>query len=291
MKQHIQSLPLLKQGKVRDIYTIDDHHILIIASDRLSCFDVVLPDEIPHKGCVLTTLSNFWFEKTCDIVDNHLTNIAIKDVLPTTELSDDLRARSVVAKKLTPLPLEAIVRGYLFGSGWKDYCATTTICGIKLPKGLQVAQALPSPLFTCSTKAPAGKHDINVPFAEIENLIGKELAEKVRDTSLSIYKSCAAYALERGIIIADTKFEFGIDTTGTLTLIDEVLTPDSSRFWSLEQHQPGLSPPNFDKQFVRDYLETLSWNKRAPGPHLPPEIIKKTAEKYRQAQSILVDDA
>ncbi len=291
IKQYVQSLPLLHRGKVRDIYTVDERHILIVASDRLSAFDVVLPDEIPGKGHVLTALSNFWFARTSRLVRNHLTDIAIDRVLPAAEANDDLRARSVVAERLTPLPFEAIVRGYLIGSGWKDYCATGAVCGVALPAGLQLAQALPQTLFTPSTKAGVGEHDANVSFADLAALIGTELAEEARRISLAIYRDCAAYALERGIIIADTKFEFGTDGAGRIVLMDELLTPDSSRFWPREHYRPGVSPPNFDKQFVRDYLETLDWNKRAPAPRLPPEIIKKTAEKYRRVEAMLLADA
>lgn len=288
MKKHISSLPLLKQGKVRDVYAVDDRHVLIVASDRLSAFDVVLPDEIPGKGRVLTALSNFWFEKTAGIIANHLSGVSIDEILPAAEITDDLRARSTVAKRLTPLPFEAIVRGYLIGSGWKDYGETGAVCGIRLPAGLQLAQALPEPLFTPSTKAAVGEHDANVSFEQVAKLVGENLAEKARQASLEIYRGCTAYALERGIIIADTKFEFGTDDKGELVLIDEVLTPDSSRFWPREKYRPGASPPNFDKQFVRDYLETLDWNKQAPGPRLPREIIEKTAEKYRQVEKMLL---
>ena len=290
MKKHIQSLPLLKQGKVRDIYTIDEKHILIVASDRLSAFDVVLPDEIPGKGAILTKLSNFWFAKTRGIICNHLTDTTIDSVLPATEITDDLRARSVIAKKLNPLPFEAIVRGYLTGSGWKDYCETGAVCGIALPAGLQLSQQLPQMLFTPSTKASIGEHDANVSFEKISNLVGKELAEEARRLSLKIYRSCAAYALERNVIIADTKFEFGTNDEGQLVLMDEVLTPDSSRFWPREQYRLGVSPPSFDKQFIRDYLETLNWNKQPPGPRLPLEIIQKTAEKYQQVKTMLLAD-
>ena len=282
------NLPLIKQGKVRDLYRIDEQHILIVASNRLSAFDVILPDEIPGKGATLTALSNFWFTKTEHIIRNHLTGIAVNQVLPVKEANDDLQARSIVAHCLKPLPFEAIVRGYLIGSGWKDYCTTGAVCGIDLPEGMQLAQKLPQPMFTPSTKAAALEHDINVSFEEISNLVGEETAERVRQTSLCIYSDCAAYALERGIIIADTKFEFGTDDNGELVLIDEVLTPDSSRFWPYEQYRVGISPPSLDKQFVRDYLETLNWNKQAPGPHLPPEIVQKTADKYRQVKTMLL---
>ncbi len=290
-KKHIKSLPLLKQGKVRDLYAVSDQYILIVADDRLSAFDVVLPDKIPGKGRVLTALSNFWFAKISGIVRNHLTGITIDEVLPAAEVTGDLRARSVVAKRLTPLPFEAVVRGYLIGSGWRAYRATGAVCDINLPAGLQLAQALPQVLFTPSTKAAAGAHDANVSFEQLAELIGKEFAEETRRIALEIYRDCAAYALERGIIVADTKFEFGTDGEGKLVLMDEVLTPDSSRFWPRAQYRPGISPPNFDKQFVRDYLETLGWNKRAPGPRLPPAIIKKTAEKYRQVETMLLAGA
>ena len=289
MKNHIRSLPLLKQGKVRDLYAVDDRHVLVVTSDRLSAFDVVLPDEIPGKGQVLTALSGFWFARTDDVIRNHLTGIAIDEVLPATEITDELRARSVVAKRLEPLPFEAIVRGYLAGSGWKDYRETGAVCGIDLPEGLQFAQALPDALFTPSTKAGAGEHDANLGFEGVAALAGERLAKAAREVSLEIYRRCAAYALERGIIIADTKFEFGIDDDG-LVLIDEVLTPDSSRFWPREQYRCGVPPPALDKQFVRDYLETLDWNKRAPAPRLPPEIIRGTAERYRQVQRMLTRD-
>ena len=288
MRGQALSLPLLKQGKVRDVYAVNDRYVLIVASDRLSAFDVVLPDKIPDKGRVLTALSNFWFEKTRRVIDNHLSGVSIDKVLPAAEITDDLRARSIVAKQLTPLPFEAIVRGYLVGSGWKDYRETGMVCGVRLPAGLQLAQALPEPLFTPSTKAAVGKHDVNVPFEQVVALVGESLAERARRASLEIYRNCAAYALERGIIIADTKFEFGTDDKGELVLIDEVLTPDSSRFWPREKYRCGVSPPNFDKQFVRDYLETLDWNKQAPGPRLPREIIEKTAEKYRQVEKMLL---
>ena len=290
----IDNLPLLRRGKVRDIYAVGEKHILIVASDRLSCFDIVLPDEIPGKGAILTRISNFWFDRTRNIVRNHLSGVSIDDALNGTPVDEniagELHARSVVAKKLTPLPLEAIVRGYLAGSGWKDYCATGTICGIALPARLQLGQPLPRPLFTPSTKATDGGHDINLPFARVADLIGKELAEKVRETSLEIYRAGAAYALERNLIVADTKFEFGVDEDGDLVLIDEVLTPDSSRFWPREQHRTGVSPPGLDKQFVRDYLEASGWDKRPPGPRLPQRIIDETAQRYRRIQSLLLDE-
>ena len=273
----------LHTGKVRDIYEIDAGHMLIVTTDRLSAFDVVLPDPIPHKGHVLTEISEFWFRHTTNIVPNQLTTVSL-DTLP---LDPDERAmlegRAIIVKRLKALPIEAVVRGYLIGSGWKDYQRTGAVCGIALPKGLQLAERLPQPLFTPASKAPAGQHDENISFADVEALVGPTLAAQVRDTSLALYDFAAAHARERGIIIADTKFEFGVDEAGRLVLIDEVLTPDSSRFWPADTYRVGISPPSFDKQFVRDYLETLDWEKKAPGPSLPPEIIAKTSEKYREA--------
>jgi phosphoribosylaminoimidazole-succinocarboxamide synthase len=273
----------LHTGKVRDIYEIDAGHMLIVTTDRLSAFDVVLPDPIPHKGHVLTEISEFWFSHTTNIVPNQLTTVSL-DTLP---LDPDERAmlegRAIIVKRLKALPIEAVVRGYLIGSGWKDYQRTGAVCGIALPKGLQLAERLPQPLFTPASKAPAGQHDENIRFADVEALVGPTLAAQVRDTSLALYDFAAAHARERGIIIADTKFEFGVDEAGRLVLIDEVLTPDSSRFWPADTYRVGISPPSFDKQFVRDYLETLDWDKKAPGPSLPPEIIAKTSEKYREA--------
>ena len=285
----ITFLPLIHQGKVRDSFLIDDDHMLIVASDRLSAFDVVLPDPVPGKGALLTQISNFWFAQTSGIVDNHLAGIEVGDFIADPQLIDLLQDRAVLVKRLTPLPVEAIVRGYLIGSGWNDYQQSRTLCGIDLPRGLQQADKLPHVLFTPSTKAAAGNHDENVDFATIIALIGEELACKVRDVSMEIYEFASAYALERGIIIADTKFEFGLDTHGKLYLMDEVLTPDSSRFWPQDSWQPGSSPPSFDKQFVRDYLETLDWNKRAPGPKLPPAIIEATQQKYADVCRILTD--
>jgi phosphoribosylaminoimidazole-succinocarboxamide synthase len=273
----------LHTGKVRDIYEIDAGHMLIVTTDRLSAFDVVLPDPIPHKGHVLTEISEFWFRHTTNIVPNQLTTVSL-DTLP---LDPDERAmlegRAIIVKRLKALPIEAVVRGYLIGSGWKDYQRTGAVCGIALPKGLQLAERLPQPLFTPASKAPAGQHDENISFADVEALVGPTLAAQVRDTSLALYDFAAAHARQRGIIIADTKFEFGVDEAGRLVLIDEVLTPDSSRFWPADTYRVGISPPSFDKQFVRDYLETLDWDKKAPGPSLPPEIITKTSEKYREA--------
>ena len=291
MKQKLSGPPLLKQGKVRDVYALDKKHLLIVTSDRLSAFDVVLPDEIPGKGGILTAISRFWFEKTRHITNNHLDDLTVDDVLPTAQVTDDLRQRSMVVKNLKPLPFEAIVRGYLIGSGWKDYRDNGTVCGIELPQGLQLAQALPQAIFTPSTKAATHGHDTNVSLDDISELVGADLAKQVRRVSLDIYHEGAAFALSRGIIIADTKFEFGVDDTGTLVLIDEVLTPDSSRFWPCEQYATGTSPPSFDKQFVRDYLETLDWNKQPPGPRLPAGIINKTAEKYHRIERILLKNS
>jgi phosphoribosylaminoimidazole-succinocarboxamide synthase len=283
----IDCLTLIHQGKVRDSFALDDSHMLIVASDRLSAFDVVLPDPVPGKGALLTQLSNFWFDKTSNIIGNHLTGIPVGDVIADPQLVALLEPRSVIVRRLSPLPLEAIVRGYLIGSGWKDYQQTGALCGIPLPPGLRQADRLPEVLFTPSTKAAAGSHDENVDFAAIARLIGADLATQVRDASIKIYQFAAAYALPRGIIIADTKFEFGLDENGKLYLMDEVLTPDSSRFWPTESWQPGFSPPSFDKQFVRDYLETLDWNKKAPGPRLPARIIEATVQNYARACRIL----
>ncbi len=281
-ESNLSGLDRINQGKVRDIYAVDDQHLLIVTSDRLSAFDVVLPDPIPGKGEVLTRTANFWFARTRDIVPNHLTGIDPAEIIGA-DAAARLGDRAIVVKRLKPLPVEAVVRGYLIGSGWKDYQKTGAVCGIALPEGLQMASKLPEPIFTPATKAAVGDHDENIDFATMCNLIGTELAEKVRDLSIRIYQHGADYALERGIIIADTKFEFGLDDDGTLYLIDEVLTPDSSRFWPADQYQVGISPPSFDKQYVRDYLETLDWGKTAPGPRLPEDVINKTAEKYRQA--------
>jgi len=280
-------LELLNRGKVRDIYAVDDEHMLIVASDRLSAFDVVLPQPIPGKGEVLTRVSNFWFQRTRDLIPNHLSGLPLEQVIPDPDQRAALGDRALVVKRLEALPVEAIVRGYIIGSGWKDYGRTGAVCGIELPKGLQLADRLPQAIYTPSTKAAVGGHDENVDFDATVKLLGQELAEQVRDVSLRIYTECAAYARERGIIIADTKFEFGRDKAGRLVLIDEVLTPDSSRFWPVDQYRPGSSPPSFDKQFVRDYLETLEWDKTSPGPELPEEIIRRTAEKYREAEERL----
>ena len=279
----INSLPLIHRGKVRDIYAAGDEHMLIVTTDRLSAFDVIMPDPIPGKGAVLTAVSNFWFARTRSIVPNHLAELALEDVLPDAAERGQIEGRAIVVRKLKALPVEAIVRGYLIGSGWKDYQKTGAVCGIKLPEGMELAGKLPEPIYTPSTKAAVGEHDENVDFEHTRKLLGDELATQVRDVSLRLYTEAAAYALERGIIIADTKFEFGTDADGHLVLIDEALTPDSSRFWPADQYRPGISPPSFDKQYVRDYLETLDWDKKAPGPKLPPEVIQKTSEKYQEA--------
>ena len=285
----IKSLPLLNRGKVRDIYNVDEDHILIVTTDRLSAFDVILPDPIPGKGAILTAVSNFWFDKTQHIIANHLTDKTLDEVLPDASERKPIEGRGIVVRKLKPLPVEAIVRGYLIGSGWNDYQKTGAVCEIALPEGLQQAQQLPQAIFTPSTKADVGGHDENISFEKTVDLLGKDLAEQVRDISIKLYQEAAAYALERGIIIADTKFEFGTDADGKLVLIDEVLTPDSSRFWPADSYQVGISPPSFDKQYVRDYLETLDWDKTDPGPNLPEEVIRQTGEKYREAMNLLMN--
>ncbi|QWF69489.1 phosphoribosylaminoimidazolesuccinocarboxamide synthase [Methylomonas paludis] len=284
-ESHIPHLKLLGRGKVRDMYEIDDRHLLIVTTDRMSAFDVILPDPIPGKGQVLTTVSNFWFAKMQDIIPNHLSDeLSLADVIPDPELRAVLTGRAIIVKRLQPLPIEAIVRGYLIGSGWKDYQSSGKICGISLPAGLQQAQQLPAPIYTPSSKAELGTHDENITFADTVKLVGQSIAEQVRDASIKLYSTAAAYARERGIIIADTKFEFGLDDAGTLYLIDEALTPDSSRFWPVEHYQLGISPPSFDKQYLRDYLETLDWPKTSPGPSLPAEVSQQCAAKYREAQ-------
>ena len=285
----IKSLSLLNRGKVRDIYDVDEDHMLIVTTDRLSAFDVILPDPIPGKGTILTTVSNFWFDKTQHIIANHLTDITLDDVLPDAAERKPIEGRGIVVRKLKPLPVEAIVRGYLIGSGWNDYQKTGAVCGISLPEGLQQAQQLPQAIFTPSTKADDGGHDENINFEKTVELLGQEMAEQVRDVSIKLYQEAAAYALDRGIIIADTKFEFGTDTDGKLVLIDEALTPDSSRFWPADSYQVGVSPPSFDKQYVRDYLETLDWDKTDPGPSLPEEVIQRTGDKYREAMNLLIN--
>ncbi len=278
----IASLSLINRGKVRDIYSVDDDKLLIVTTDRLSAFDVILPDPIPGKGAVLTAVADFWFRQLGHIIPNQLTGIDPETIVAPNE-REQVRGRAIVVKRLKPLPIEAVVRGYLIGSGWKDYQASGKVCGIGLPAGLQMAQQLPEPLFTPSTKAELGTHDENIDYAAVEKTVGPALAAQVCTAALRLYKEAAAYALTRGIIIADTKFEFGQDAAGTLYLIDEVLTPDSSRFWPADTYKIGTSPPSFDKQFVRDYLETLDWNKQAPGPRLPAEILEKTSAKYREA--------
>lgn len=282
-ESNLKGLPLLHRGKVRDIYRIDDAHMLIVTSDRLSAFDVVLPTPIPGKGEVLTQLSNFWFARTRHLIPNHLVATPVAKIVPDAAERAALGNRAIVVRKLKTVPIEAIVRGYIVGSGWKEYQKAGTVCGIKLPAGLKEADRLPEPLFTPSTKAAVGAHDENISFEQAAKIVGRDVAEQVRTASLAIYKECAAYALTRGIIIADTKFEFGVDEQGRLTLIDECLTPDSSRFWPADSYQPGANPPSFDKQYVRDYLESIGWNKKPPAPALPPEVVAKTVEKYREA--------
>ena len=286
-RSNLEGLERIHEGKVRDIYAVDDKHMLIVTTDRLSAFDVVLPDPIPDKGRVLTQISNFWFARTGAIVRNHLSDIRLSDIVKKREDLALLRDRAIVVRRLKALPLEAVVRGYLSGSGWKDYQKSGEVCGNRLPPGLKLASRLSEPLFTPATKAPSGRHDENIDFDAVVDRVGKTLATKVRDTALRLYRLACDYALERGIIVADTKFEFGTNSRGQLVLIDEAITPDSSRFWPISSYQPGVSPPSFDKQFVRDYLETLNWNKKAPGPRLPAEIIAKTSEKYREALRLL----
>jgi len=279
----LTGLERIHQGKVRDVYAVDDRHMLIVTTDRLSAFDVVLPDPIPGKGRVLTSISNYWFDRTGPIIPNHLTDYPLSRAVPDDAERALIADRSMIVRRLRALPVEAVVRGYLIGSGWNDYQATGQVCGIDLPADLRIAERLPDPIFTPATKAAMGQHDENVGFDQVVAAIGPDLAAQMREKALALYNYAAAHALERGIIIADTKFEFGVDDSGSLVLIDEALTPDSSRFWPVDTYQPGSSPPSFDKQFVRDYLETLDWDKRAPGPRLPPDIIMKTAEKYREA--------
>jgi phosphoribosylaminoimidazole-succinocarboxamide synthase len=279
----LRGLERLHEGKVRDIYAIDSQTLLIVTTDRLSAFDVVLPDPIPDKGRVLNSISNFWFARTQHLVPNHLTGRELASVITDADERVLLEGRAVIVRRLRALPIEAVVRGYLAGSGWKDYRASGTLCGIALPAGLPLAAQLPQPLFTPATKANVGAHDENIPFGEVAARIGPELAANVRDTALALYAFAAEHARRRGIIIADTKFEFGVDADGRLTLIDEVLTPDSSRFWPADSYRVGISPPSFDKQFVRDYLETLAWSKQPPGPRLPAEVIARTSDKYREA--------
>ncbi len=279
----ITSLPLIQRGKVRDIYAVGDDHLLIVTTDRISAFDVILPDPIPGKGAILTAMSNFWFEQMADVIDNHVSSLPLEEVMPDPAERAQVAGRAIVVQRLNPLPVEAIVRGYIIGSGWKDYQRTGAVCGITLPRGLRQAEQLPAAIYTPSTKAALGEHDENIDFAHTVSLIGENDARRVRDVSLEIYTRAANYAHDKGIIIADTKFEFGTDDNGKLLLIDEALTPDSSRFWPQSEYQLGISPPSFDKQFVRDYLETLDWDRCPPGPTLPAEIAEKTAAKYREA--------
>lgn len=281
----IRSLPLIYRGKVRDVYGAGEHHLLMVASDRLSAFDVVLPTPIYGKGAMLTAISNFWFGRTTHIIPNHvqLATVTLKDVLPYPVERACIAGRAVVVRRLRGLPVEAIVRGYIIGSGWTDYKRNGAVCGIRLPEGLRLADRLPEPIFTPSTKAALGEHDQNVGFDWVVEAIGLELAEQVRTVSLQLYREAAEYALDRGIIIADTKFEFGLDEDGNLVLMDEALTPDSSRFWPVDEYRPGVSPPSFDKQFVRDHLEMSGWDKQPPGPEIPSNIVTRTIEKYHEA--------
>lgn len=283
----ITSLPRIHRGKVRDIYGVGDKHMLIVTSDRLSAFDVILPRPIPGKGAVLTAVTEFWMRRFAALVPNQMApEMRLEQWLNAEELAE-CEGRAVIVKKLKALPVECVARGYLIGSGWKDYQKTGAVCGIALPAGLQIADRLPQPIFTPADKAPMGQHDENISYAEVEQKLGADLARQLRDLTLRIYGEASAYAATRGIIIADTKFEFGVDDEGRVHLIDEVLTPDSSRFWPAETYRPGISPPSFDKQIVRDYLETLDWNKQAPGPWLPDEIVEKTSSQYRHAQALL----
>ena len=280
------SLPLLHRGKVRDIFDIDENYMLIVTTDRLSAFDVVFDQPIPDKGKILTSIANYWFNKTDHIIQNHLSNIGLEDVLSKEE-AEALHGRAIVVKKLKPIAIEAVVRGYLIGSGWKEYNSKGSVCGISLPPQLRLAEKLESPLYTPSSKAAVGEHDANISFNETENIVGSEIATQIKKISLNIYSFAAEHALNCGIIIADTKFEFGLDSENQLTLMDEVLTPDSSRFWSLADYTPGISPNSFDKQIIRDYLETLDWNKAPPAPTIPDEIMIQTADKYRNVQTML----
>ena len=280
------SLPLLHRGKVRDIFDIDEKHMLIVTTDRLSAFDVVFDEPIPEKGKILTSIANYWFKKTNHIIQNHLTEININEVLSYKE-SELLKDRAIVVKKLKPIPIEAVVRGYLIGSGWKEYTNTGAVCGIRLPKQMRLAEKLDQAIFTPSSKADVGKHDENISFIETKNIVGEELATQIKNTSIRLYDFASKHSIKRGIIIADTKFEFGLDNEGQLTLMDEVLTPDSSRFWPLQDYKPGLSPKSFDKQIIRDYLETLDWNKAPPAPIIPESIMAQTAQKYKAIQSKL----
>ena len=285
----LKNYELIAQGKVRDIYAIDEQHMLIVTTDRLSAFDVVLPQGITDKGRVLLKVSNFWFEKLSHVIENHLTDIDLDELSITDEEAEYLEGRAIVVRRLRPLPIEAIVRGYLIGSGWKDYQASGQLCGITLPENLKQSSRLPEPLFTPSSKALVGDHDENISFATMQERVGVELANQIRDASIKLYQEAAQHAANCGIIIADTKFEFGLDENDNLVLIDEILTPDSSRFWPADEYQEGISPPSFDKQFVRDYLETLDWDKTPPGPILPDDIIRRTADKYQEVARRLTE--
>lgn len=286
-ESQLANLRKIHQGKVRDIYEVDDDHLLIVTTDRLSAFDVIMPDPIPYKGEVLTQISLFWFAKTIHIIPNHLSELALEEVVTDPLERRQLARRAMIVKRLRALPIEAVVRGYLSGSGYKDYRATQGICGIGLPEGLRMADRLPEPIFTPAYKAPAGQHDENIDFDAVVALTGSDIAHQVRRAALELYRFAAQHAEQRGIIIADTKFEFGLDGAGQLMLIDEALTPDSSRFWPMASYQPGTSPPSFDKQYVRDYLESLGWDKRPPAPHLPGTVIERTSENYRRAFELL----
>jgi phosphoribosylaminoimidazole-succinocarboxamide synthase len=289
-QSNLTSLPLINRGKVRDIYDLDAEHLLIVTTDRISAFDVILPTPIPGKGRVLSETAQFWFKQTQNILPNHIADDKrLADYLTADELAQ-LDGRGVIVRKFKPLPVEAIVRGYLVGSGWKEYQQSQSVCGINLPTGLSLAEKLPEPIFTPSSKAEVGDHDINITFDDMVKLIGQDKAEKVRDYSIKLYRQAAEFAKQRGIIIADTKFEFGEDKEGNIYLIDEALTPDSSRFWPASSYTVGANPPSFDKQYIRDYLETLDWNKRAPGPELPAEVVSKTLEKYQEAQARLTEN-
>jgi phosphoribosylaminoimidazole-succinocarboxamide synthase len=285
----IPGLDLIARGKVRDIYAVDERHLLIVTTDRLSAYDVIMPDPVPGKGKVLTQISNFWFRMMEDIVPSHLTDRSLDSIISDQALRDELAPRSILVKRLNPLPVEAVVRGYLIGSGWRDYQDSGMLCGIKLPSGLRQAEKLPQPIFTPARKAEAGDHDENIDMRQTQALIGAELAEDVCRITLQIYERAARYASKRGIIIADTKFEFGLDDDGKLHIIDEILTPDSSRFWPVDSYRTGISPDSFDKQFVRDYLDTLDWDKTEPGPEIPANILRQTGDKYHEALRILTD--
>ncbi len=290
-ESEIPDLDLIARGKVRDIYAVDADHLLIVTTDRLSAYDVVMPDPVPGKGAILTRMSNFWFDMMADLVPNHLSDLSLADYIDDPDLRRTLESRSIIVKRLRPLPIEAVVRGYLIGSGWRDYEATGSVCGLALPAGLVQGDRLPELLYTPATKAEVGDHDENISFERTVELIGATLAEKVRELTIEIYRRAAAHALERGIIIADTKFEFGLDDADNLYIIDEMLTPDSSRFWPLDEYRPGTSPPSYDKQFVRDYLDTLDWNHEPPGPKLPADVINRTREKYAEALERLTGPA